>query len=132
MKAMVLGALFSFSFFSLAWAADETTPPPSKEVVIGISEVYVPVGQKSGSEVYVIASGVFPNGCYQWGEASVNSKSSHHHEVKVTAQVTQGMCIMVMVPFSKEIQLGRLEPGEHTVQFYSGDGTFLEKIVEVQ
>ncbi len=100
--------------------------------MVSVSEAYIPGGFDSNSDVYVIVSGVFPNGCYSWGEAKVENKSETLHEVTSLAEVTQGMCIMVMVPFSKEVRLGQFSKGEHVIRFVNGDGTFLEKTVVIE
>ena len=106
--------------------------PEDKEVPIGINGVYVPSGFTSQSEVYVVASGVFPNSCYSWKRADVEDTQTFFHTVKSLANVKQGMCLMVLVPFQKEIKLGKFEVGEHTLRFENGDGTYLEKKVSIE
>ena len=107
--------------------------PLEKEVIINIHDVHVPAGFEPNSEVYVIASGVFPNSCYKWKEARVElNKSPGIHQVKSAAAVSQGMCLMVFVPFTREINLGKLGRGEHRVQFVNGDGTYLEKSIKIE
>lgn len=104
-----------------------------KDVVVNIHDVLVPAGFDADSDVYVIASGVFPNSCYKWKEAKVErNKAPFVHQVQATASVSQGMCLMVLVPFSREISLGRLGSGEHRVQFLNGDGTYLEKTIAIE
>lgn len=123
----ILAIFLMMTFFSINISAEDTVQPVTKEVQVGISEAFVPKGFDSNSEVYVVVSGLFPNGCYMWKEALVESKGKMIHEIRAYADVTQGICVMVLVPFSKEVQLGRFEKGEHTLRFLSGDGTFLEK-----
>lgn len=106
--------------------------PQEKEVQVGINDVYVPSGFDSSSDVYVVTSGIFPNGCYKWNRADVNHKDSYTHEVKTIASVSQGMCIMVLVPFTKEVRLGKFDPGKHTLRFLNGDGTYLEKSINIE
>lgn len=103
-----------------------------KDVQIGISDAFVPGGFDSDADAYVVASGIFPNGCYRWKNADVNHVDSYTHEIKSTASVSQGMCIMVMVPFTKEIRLGKLQTGKHALKFLNGDGTYLEKTMQVE
>lgn len=106
--------------------------PAEKEVQIGISGAFVPGGFDSNSDAYVIANGVFQNGCYKWNRAEVNAKGEFTHEIRSIATVTQGMCIMVLIPFQKDIRLGRLQTGKHTLKFLNGDGTYLEKSLVVE
>jgi len=39
---------------------------------------------------------------------------------------------MVLVPFTKEIRLGKLQTGKHALRFLNGDGTYLEKSLVVE
>lgn len=114
-----------------AGARDGATPA-TKDVTVNVGDVFVPGGFDSSSDVYVIASGVFPNGCYKWKEATVTHKSATEHEVRSLATVSSGMCLMVLVPFSKEIRIGKLEAGNHILRFNNDDGTFLEKTITIE
>jgi hypothetical protein len=106
----------------------------SKEVVVGVSDVLVPGGFDSSTDAYVIESGVFPNGCYRWKRAEVTAVADQKnlHEIRTIASVSQGMCLMVLVPFTKEVKLGKLSPGVHTLRFVSGDGTYLERTLTIE
>ncbi len=107
---------------------------PSKiDVPVSINEAFIPGGFDADSDVYVIVSGLFSNSCYSWKTANVaHNKATLTHEVMATASVSQGMCLMVLVPFSKEVQLGKLGPGEHKIRFLNGDGTYMEKILVLE
>lgn len=103
-----------------------------KDVQVGFSDAYVPSGFDSNSDAFIVANGLFPNGCYRWKEANVSHTSAMNHEVRATATVSQGMCLMVLVPFSKEIRLGKLSVGNHFIRLMNGDGTFLEKQINIE
>lgn len=105
---------------------------PSKDVVINIQGVFVPGGFSQDSDAYVVVNGTFPNSCYTWGHTNVQNKGEKIHEVVSVARVTQGMCLMVIVPFTKEVRLGKLSSGEHTLRFMSGDGTYFERTLVVE
>ena len=129
MKAVFLSIALAFVGFS----AGAAQVPAEKEVLVGISEAYIPGGFDADSDVYVVVSGMFPNSCYRWQDAKVaHDKALNIHEVRSTAGVSQGMCLMVLVPFQKEVQLGKLGSGEHKIRFMSGDGTFLEKTLVIE
>ena len=117
----VLAAQFSFA-----------DVPAEREVQVGISGAFVPGGFDSASDAYVIVNGVFQNGCYKWKRADINSKDGFTHEIRSIAAVTQGMCIMVLIPFQKDVRLGQLQAGKHTLRFLNGDGTYLEKSMVVE
>lgn len=113
-------------------SADDASLPPAKEITIGISDVFVPGGFDSEADSYVVVSGIFPNGCYQWKNGIVTHTSPTTHEIRSQGLVSQGMCLMVLIPFSKEIRLGQLQSGEHTLKFLNGDGTYLERKMKVE
>ena len=115
-----------------AVAVSAVASPTTKDVAIGLNEVYVPGGFDSEADSYVIASGLFPNGCYKWKNADVKHVDTFNHEVQPYATVSQGMCIMVLVPYSKEIRLGKMASGTHTLKFLNGDGTYLQKSMTIE
>jgi hypothetical protein len=124
-------ALF-IAFFGLTAGSVSFAEETAKEVMISVSDAYIPSGLDSNSDAYVVVSGVFPNGCYRWSKAEVVHSPSKIHEVKSFANVQPGMCLMVLVPFTKEVKLGNLEQGEHKIRFVSGDGTWLEKTLVIE
>ena len=106
---------------------------PEKVVNINVSEAFIPGGFDSSSDVYAVASGVFPNSCYSWSGANVEHvDGSNVHNVRAEARVSQGYCLMAMIPFQKEVRIGQLEAGEHKIRFVGGDGTYLEKTVQIE
>ena len=129
---LVAGSLLALT--SVASAAQQTPPQNTdgKEIQIAVSDAYVPGGFDSNSDAFVVTNGMFPNGCYRWGRAEVSNLPDRVHEVKTFAKVQQGMCLMVLVPFTKEVQLGKLDQGTHKVRFVNADGTFIEKQLNVE
>lgn len=113
-------------------AGGQNQQPSQREVQVGLNGVYVPGGFDSGSDAYVVVSGIFQNGCYRWGRAEVTNKTNFEHEIKSIARVTQGMCLMVLIPFQKDVRLGKLESGNHKLIFDNGDGTYIEKTLTVE
>lgn len=105
---------------------------PSKQIAVTVSDVYIPSGFDSKSEAYVVVNGLFPNTCYSMSEAKVADKSTTQHEVQTMATVKPGVCIRVFVPFNKEISLGVLSKGTHTLRFLADDGTSFEKTLTVE
>lgn len=126
MKRIFLGLLILCGSYSLA-------APTQVEVMIGVSDALIPGGFDAQSEVNVIVSGLFPNGCYRWKEARVNHLTAEKvHVISSYASVYQGMCPMVLVPYTKEVNLGQLGAGEHKIRFVNGDGTYMEKTVTLE
>lgn len=128
---LITASLFVMVQMQGVSAQAEQNPAP-KEVVIGINDVYVPAGFDSEADSYVIVNGIFPNGCYRWKGAEVTHSDSFHHEIKSKAMVSQGLCLMVLVPFQKEVRLGQLNSGVHKLRFVNGDGTYMEKNLKVE
>lgn len=127
-KSILVAAVVFFGMSAFAG----TQAPVEKEVQIGLSGVYVPGGFDSSSDVYVVVNGVFQNGCYKWKRADVDNKDDFNHSIKSVASVSQGMCIMVLVPFQKEVRLGKFATGKHNLRFENGDGTYFEKSLVVE
>lgn len=125
---LILAAMVSFSLNALA----EQPAPVEKEVQIGINGVYVPGGFDSASDVFVVVNGIFQNGCYKWKRADVTHVDTYSHEIKSIASVSPGMCLMVLIPFQKEVRLGKFAAGKHVLRFENGDGTYLEKSLIVE
>ncbi len=103
-----------------------------QETIVDISNVYIPSGFDAESDAFVVASGVYPNGCYRWKDAKVDNVTPFQHNITSVAHVSQGMCIMVLVPFSKEIRIGKMATGKHMLRFLAGDGTYFEKEMIVE
>lgn len=97
------------------------------ETIVPVSDVYIPSGFDSGSDVFLVVNGWFPHSCYQLKDTRVDHIGTNLHEVRTVASVTEGLCLTVIVPFHKEVQLGKLSIGEHKIRFMNGDGTYMEK-----
>ncbi|MGZ3741301.1 MAG: hypothetical protein ACXVB9_18115 [Bdellovibrionota bacterium] len=125
MKTFILLALAAIPLqvSSAAFASDGDV----HERVVGISDVYSPSGFDSGSDVFVVASGLFPNSCYSLKNVEVKNVGPYLHEVTTKANVTEGLCLMVIIPFHREVQLGKLSAGTHKLHFMNGDDTYMEK-----
>ena len=128
-KFKILTATLAIAFSIQAKASDPTV---TKDIVIAVNEVFVPGGFDSRTEAYVVVSGLFPNGCYKWKGAILKDQDAFTHDVTSVATVSQGMCIQVLVPFSKEVKLGHLSTGTHLLHFLSNDGTYMEKKLVVE
>lgn len=115
---------------STAFAANERGE--TREQVVAINDAYIPSGFDSSSDAFVVVNGLFPNSCYRFRDAKVDHVGPALHEVRAYANVTEGLCLMVLVPFNKEVQLGKLSVGEHSIHFMNGDGTFWEKKLTIE
>ena len=106
------------------------TETEEKELITPINNVLMSSTVKAGDEVKPVISGLFPNGCYRYSKVEIEHDNANKvHEERTYETVSQGMCLMVLVPFSREISLGAFSVGEHRVRFLNGDGTYMEKKV---
>ncbi|MCB0357605.1 MAG: hypothetical protein KDD40_11385 [Bdellovibrionales bacterium] len=123
--ATLMAVMMMFIGFSSVNAmADEE----EREVQVSINDALVPSTVKAGEDVKAVISGLFNNGCYRYSRSAVGHDNANGiHEVSTYAYVSQGMCIMVLVPFTREVELGSFAKGEHRVRFMNGDGTYMEK-----
>jgi hypothetical protein len=122
----------SIASLMISISAKAAPAPASKEVTVALNDIFVPGGFDSASESYVVVNGIFPNGCYKWKGATRTDVTDLEHEITPVATVSSGMCIQVLVPFMKDIRLGRLSVGSHVLRFLSNDGTFIEKNLTIE
>lgn len=120
-------ALCAAFYTAPAHAEDETI-----EVVAGVSDAYIPSGFDSNSDAFVVIGGMFPNTCYDWKQSAVTHINATEHEVRAIAKVRQGICLMMLVPYSHEVQLGKMQTGTHVLRFMNGDGTYFEKEMNIE
>lgn len=128
--SIIKNILLAIVVFSSQAAFAQT---PAVEVPIGVNSAFVPGGFDSTADVFVVVSGLFPNTCYSWNKAEIqNQTGSNKIKISSYARVTQGVCMMVLVPFQKEVHLGQLSAGDYTLEFSSGDGTYFEKTLHIE
>ena len=128
---MMVVSIYAFAG-AKSFKDDPATPPGTREVVVSINDAFIPSGFDTASDAFVVINGLFPNGCYRFRDTAVTHNSVLVHEVRAMATVSEGMCLMVLVPYSKEVQLGKLAAGEHAIRFMNGDGTYWEKRLTVE
>jgi hypothetical protein len=98
---------------------------------VNFTEIYVAQSPAANEVQRLMVTGVFPNGCYRWKGAEVNHIDDFTHEVRGLAQVSQSMCITMLIPFTREVELGILKRGRHVVRAISADGSVIEKRFEI-
>lgn len=101
------------------------------EIIVPVTDVYVPDEIDSHTDVYVVVTGLFPNGCYSWLRADVTTLGNLH-EIRNIASVSEGLCTLALIPFTKKIQLGRFSLGTHVVRVVVGDGTYTERTINIE
>lgn len=103
----------------------------TKELPITVSDVLIPSRVSRDTDVNAVVSGMFSNTCYRWSRGEVKKESANRLTIRAYAWVEQTMCLMVLVPYTKEINIGKLPAGEYTLRFINGDDTYFEKTLTV-
>ena len=133
MKSILQAAIITVFTFTFVQAANaKSNAQTTKEVNISISDAYVPGGFDSDADSYVVVNGLYPNGCYRWLRSEIVDQDAFNHEIRAIASVSQGLCVMVLVPFNHDVRLGKLATGNHTLKFVNGDGTYLQKTLTIE
>ncbi len=95
----------------------------------------LPVGSfDKDADAVVVVSGDLSNSCHSYKEAKVDHRDTKTHEVRAIVTINQGSgaCLQAIFHFMKEVNLGKLESGKHTLRFVSRDGTYFEKSLTVE
>ncbi len=111
-SSLVLAVLSLFGVTVHAQPANCEVFP--KIVNTKFSQGYIPVGFDTNDNAQIVAEGLFPNTCYK--PAGVKVKVNHDKkEIRLYPQAYKydGMCLQMIVPFNKEIDLGLLQVGDY-------------------
>lgn len=123
---MLLIATFSLTAFA-AGQSGQGQVPVEKEQLLNFNDVYIQKDRGIVEPNELLVMGMYPNSCYKWQAAEVKHVDDFTHEVRGVAKVQQGICTMQLVSFTKEVDLGLLKAGDHTVRVINADGTIFEK-----
>jgi hypothetical protein len=94
--------------------ASAQTEPTQVNVLFG--KIYVPGGFDSNDNVQLVAEGIFPNSCYKPAATKVSiDKQKKTIHLEPQAYKYGGMCLQVLLPYSREVDLGILETGTWTI-----------------
>lgn len=100
--------------------------------VLTASDVYIPSGFDANSDVFVVVRTMLRNSCYTFKGVSVERDDHFNHNVRLVANVEGDVCLMVTKQVNKEVRLGYLPAGTHTLRLDNGDGTYFEKSFTVE
>ncbi len=77
---------------------------------------YIPIGFDSNDQIQFVAEGVFPNSCYRKGPVEVViDEEAKRINLSSQSYVYSGMCLQVLVNYSKVINVGVLSPGTYSI-----------------
>ncbi len=99
----------------------------AEEVNISAQALFVPNGFDDNDEVTVILDGYLPDPCHRLTDPEViKNNDTKLVTVQAKALLFKGECPDVIVPFTQEVKVGRLEKGEYLV--LSKDGRHKERM----
>ncbi|MGZ3651296.1 MAG: hypothetical protein ACXVB9_06115 [Bdellovibrionota bacterium] len=122
-----LTTIFAMALMMVSAQAVRAADGDVHEKVVNVSDAYIPSGFDSTSESFVVVNGWFPHSCYKLKTVEVANVGPFLHELTTKADVTEGLCLTVIIPWHREVQLGKLATGDHKLHFMNGDGTYMEK-----
>lgn len=129
MKNLIITLLIALGMQSAKAAADFE----KKEISITISNAFIAETIDRDQDAKIVLSGTFPNSCYSWSRTEVSKPTSSRFIIQAKAYVlTNAECLMVIIPYMNEVNLGKLPAGQYVVHFVSGDATYFEKKFTVQ
>lgn len=110
MKSLfILSALISLVSFNAV--ADS----PSR-VGVSFNRVYVPEGFDSNDNVQFVGEGFFANSCYRPAQTTVKvDEKAKTITVSPVAYEYEGLCLQVILPFDRVVDLGPLPAGDYTI-----------------
>jgi len=109
-------SLVALIFVSYAHAEDTVKKNLPTKVSISFNKIYVPDDFDSNDNVQVIGEGWYANSCFR--EAETEVKIDHKSKViylDPKAYKYDGMCLMLILPFDRVLNLGMLKVGTYTV-----------------
>lgn len=88
------------------------------------AELFTPVGFDDNDNTQFVIEGFFPNTCYRMGSHTVDI-NVEKREITVNNQAffyPESLCLEVLVPYSRIVNLGVLSAGDYRIQFVGNDG----------
>jgi hypothetical protein len=108
--------------------ADSTISGP-KLVPVAYEKVYVPVGFDDNDNVQIIATGEFAHTCYRQAETKVTvDQTKKVITLEPAAYLYDGLCLQVVLPFERVINLGVLSTGTYSIM-QQGNSKVMGKLV---
>ncbi|MEZ4871448.1 MAG: hypothetical protein R2827_04210 [Bdellovibrionales bacterium] len=86
--------------------------------------VYIPSGFDSNDNAQLVFEGEFTNSCYRAGVTNyyVNENTKTITVENKVQFYSEQMCLMVTLPYKKEISMGVLKAGNYDVKFAAESG----------
>lgn len=107
-------AIIAIAFTIQAKAEAEDNTPKTEPISFG--KVYIPNGFDNNDNVQITGEGMFPNTCYRYATTSVQvDHTAKTIRLNTEAFKYPGMCLQVIVPFDRVVDVGILKEGDYSV-----------------
>lgn len=107
---IILAALFSLIHFN----AHADGPG---RVGVSFNKVYVPEGFDSNDNVQFVGEGFFANSCYRPAQTNITvNEQTKTIFVSPAAYEYEGLCLQVILPFDRVVDVGILKEGDYTIR----------------
>lgn len=114
MKQLFFNALSIVSLVAVAGIANAQIEPT--KVGSAYSHMYSPGGFDSNDHVQIVGEGIFRNTCYRPAQTKVRvDETARQIIVGPAAYEYQGLCLQVILPYNRVIDVGLLKPGKWEV-----------------
>ena len=116
--------------------------PTLKQVEIPVLALLAPaVGYEEKNNIQVVLYGMLPNSCYSVGGTSIQRQADGSLHVRQFATVdSSGICVdqqklpehmMALIPFTTEVSVGHLSPGQYTFTYSLQNGQLGSRMLAV-
>jgi hypothetical protein len=96
-----------------------------------VSNISVPDLVDGKDDVQVVISGVLNASCIRLNHVSVENQEDVSI-LKPTVSIVPGVvCAQVLIPFERQVNLGKVDPGIHLIHARSMNGVAVNKVVQV-
>jgi hypothetical protein len=96
---------------------------------LGIEQAVMPRDLISQADAVITVAGTL-RGCDTWESVSITNESPFFHTLAARAK-QRGLCIGVKF-YTHEVNLGRLQPGVHTLRIITGSRETIDQTFEVK
>lgn len=104
--------VYALAIFTLVGTASQMTYANPLKVPAYFQTIYVPEGYDSNDHIQIVGEGKFSNSCFRQAETRVRiDEAQQKIFLGPVAYSYPGICLMVILPYQKTIDVGILKPG---------------------
>lgn len=86
------------------------------QVMTQFSRLYIPEGFDDNDNIQILGAGMYPTTCYRNAETTVSvDEAQKRIQLNPTALYYSGICLQVLLPFERVLDLGLLKAGTYSI-----------------